>query len=97
LEPRLVGEILEAVRLRSPFVLRTVDPPLAEASGKRVIGVRRIGKRIVIGLEGELFLVVHLMISGRFQWKPPTAKVPGKLGLAAFDFGSGTLLLTEAS
>ena len=97
LEPRLVGEILESVRLRSPFVLRTVDPPLAAASGKRVVGVRRIGKRVAIGLEGDLFLVVHLMISGRFQWKPRAAKLPGKLGLAAFDFTSGTLLLTEAS
>jgi formamidopyrimidine-DNA glycosylase len=97
LESRLVGQMLERVRLASPFLLRSVDPPLAEAHGKRVTEVRRLGKRIVIALEGDLFLVIHLMIAGRFRWQLPGAKIPGKLGLAAFDFSDGTLLLTEAS
>jgi formamidopyrimidine-DNA glycosylase len=97
LGPRIVGTTLERVRLASPFVLRSVDPPLTHAGGTRVAGLRRIGKRIVMALSGELFLVVHLMIAGRLRWKPRGAKVPGKLGLAAFDFTRGTLLLTEAS
>jgi formamidopyrimidine-DNA glycosylase len=85
------------VRLKSPFLLRTFDPPLAAAAGQKVTGVRRIGKRIVLELESELFLVIHLMIAGRLRWRPAGAGIPGKVGLAAFDFPSGTLLLTEAS
>ena len=85
------------MRLKSPFLLRTFSPPLSSAFGKKVRGVRRIGKRIVLELEGDLFLVIHLMIAGRFRWKPAGAPIPGKLGLAAFDFPNGTLLLTEAS
>jgi formamidopyrimidine-DNA glycosylase len=96
LETRIEGRVLEVVRLGSPFVLRSVDPPLSLCSGQRVISLRRLGKRIVIALEGELFLVIHLMVAGRLRWKEPGAKIPGKLGLAAFDFDSGTLLLTEA-
>ncbi|MBI3180753.1 MAG: formamidopyrimidine-DNA glycosylase [Myxococcales bacterium] len=94
---RVLGQPLEQVRLGSPFVLRTAEPPIREAAGKRVVGLRRIGKRIVLELEGELFLVIHLMISGRLHWKERGAKVPGKVGLAAFDFPSGTLTFTEAS
>jgi len=99
LDSRINGRILQRIRISSPFLLRTADPPISEASGKRVIGIRRLGKRIAVSLEGDLFLVFHLMISGRFQWKPQgMAKVGGKINLAAFDFeGGGTLLLTEAS
>jgi formamidopyrimidine-DNA glycosylase len=97
LEPRIVGERLERVRLRSPFLLRTVEPPLGTVFGARVDGLRRIGKRIVIAVEGVRFLVLHLMIAGRLRWRAAGTKLPGKLGLAAFDFSSGTLLLTEAS
>lgn len=96
LAPRVVGQPLERVRLASPFLLRSAEPPLGEAFGRRVRGALRLGKRIVLALEGELFLVLHLMVAGRLRWKEPGAKVPGKLGLAAFDFPSGTLLLTEA-
>ena len=96
LEPRVVGETLEKVRLASPFLLRSVDPPIPEAENRKVLGLRRLGKRIVFELEGDLFLVFHLMIAGRFRWRPPRARVPGKLGLAAFDLSSGTLVLTEA-
>ena len=96
LEPRVVGETLEKVRLASPFLLRSVDPPIREAENRKVLGLRRLGKRIVFELEGDLFLVFHLMIAGRFRWRPPRARVPGKLGLAAFDLSSGTLVLTEA-
>ncbi|MSP62773.1 MAG: formamidopyrimidine-DNA glycosylase [Myxococcales bacterium] len=96
LVPRVVGQPLEKVRLASPFLLRSVDPPLAAAVGRRVTGVRRIGKRIVVALEEELFLVFHLMIAGRFRFVARGAKLPGRLGLAAFDFPSGTLILTEA-
>ena len=97
LESRIVDRKLEAVRVASPFLLRTVDPPLKEAEGKRVRGLRRIGKRIVFELEDDLFLVLHLMVSGRLHWKTRGAKVGGKIGLAAFNFENGTLLLTEAS
>jgi len=97
LQRRIAGEKLLGVRLRSPFLLRTVHPRLADAVGKKVVDVRRMGKRIVLELDGELFLVLHLMIAGRLQWKPPGAKPPGRIGLAAFDFPSGTLLLTEAA
>jgi len=97
LEPRILGQTIEKIRLGSPFVLRSVRPPLREAEGKKVVGLRRLGKQIVLGLETELFLVVHLMIAGRFHWKKSGAKVSRKLGLPAFDFPTGTLLLTEAS
>ncbi len=96
LERCLVGRTLQRIRLASPFVLRSVDPPIAEAFGKRVLALRRLGKRIAIDLEGDLHLVIHLMIAGRLHWKPPGAPVARKLGLAAFDFPNGTLLLTEA-
>jgi formamidopyrimidine-DNA glycosylase len=94
---RIAGAPLSGVRLTSPFLLRSVDPPLREALGRCVLGVRRLGKRIVIALEGNLFLVLHLMVSGRLRWREAGAKIPGKVGLAAFDFPAGTLLLTEAS
>lgn len=97
LQARVGGQVLDKVRLASPFVLRSVDPPIREAEGKKVIGFRRLGKRIVMGLEADLFLVFHLMIAGRFHWKERSAKLPGKLALAAFDFSVGTLVLTEAS
>ena len=96
LEKRIAGQTLEKIRLASPFVLRSVDPPISAFSGKRVKELRRLGKQIVIGFEGELFLIFHLMIAGRFQWKDQGAGIPGKIGLAGFDFSSGTLLLTEA-
>lgn len=96
LERRIVGDELLKIRLASPFLLRTVTPAPDELAGKRVVGLRRIGKRIVIELEGELFIVIHLMIAGRFKWLAPGAKIPGgKAGLAAFDFTRGTLVLTE--
>jgi formamidopyrimidine-DNA glycosylase len=96
LEARIAGATLEHVRLASPFLLRSVDPPIAEATNRRVVGFRRLGKRIVIGLEGDIFLMLHLMIAGRLHWKAAGAKPPGKIGLAAFDFSTGTLVLTEA-
>jgi formamidopyrimidine-DNA glycosylase len=96
LKPRIQGQRLERVRLANPFLLRTVEPPLSEAEGRTVVDLRRLGKRIVIALEGELFLVLHLMIAGRLHWKKRGAKPPGKIGLAAFDFPTGTLILTEA-
>ncbi|MBI2761262.1 MAG: formamidopyrimidine-DNA glycosylase [Chloroflexi bacterium] len=96
LEERVLGRALDSVRVASPFVVRTYDPPIRESEGKRVIGLRRMGKRIVLGLEEELFLVFHLMIAGRLHWKPKGAKVPARVGLAAFDFSSGCLQFTEA-
>src|SRR5262245_35417403 len=96
LEPRVRGQVLDKIRLASPFLLRTAVPPLETTFGKRVLGLQRLGKRIVFSLEDELFLVLHLMIAGRLHWKPPGANVPGKVGLAAFDFPTGTLILTEA-
>ncbi len=96
LEARVRGATLERVRLASPFLLRSVEPPLAAAAGRRVVAVRRLGKRIVLALEDELFLVLHLMIAGRLHWRPAGARPPGKIGLAAFDFSTGTLVLTEA-
>ena len=96
LQPHVKGHVLEDIRLASPFLLRTVDPPLANAEGKRVQDLRRLGKRIVLCLESELFLVLHLMIAGRLHWKERGAKLTRKVGLAAFDFPSGTLTLTEA-
>ncbi len=115
LDARIHGSTLEAVRLASPFLLRTVEPPIESARGRRVEGLRRIGKRIAIGLEEDLFLVIHLMIAGRLRWVPdqggkiPAPRgsrdkaagalipIPARVGLAAFDFSTGTLLLTEAS
>lgn len=96
LQRRIVGETLLGIRLASPFVLRSVQPRPAELAGRRVTALRRIGKRIVMELEGDDFIVVHLMVAGRFRWLAPGAKIPGKIGLAAFDFGGGTLALTEA-
>jgi formamidopyrimidine-DNA glycosylase len=96
LEKRILGQTLEQVRIASPFLLRTADPPLASAEGKTVTGLRRIGKRICIGLEGSVWLVLHLMIAGRLHWKKRGAKVSPPRGLAAFDFANGTLLWTEA-
>ncbi len=96
LEPRVTGRRLEAVRLGSPFLLRSIAPPLREAEARRVIRLHRIGKRLVFELEGDLFLVLHLMIAGRLRWKARGAKVGGRVALAAFDFEEGTLLLTEA-
>ena len=97
LEPRVLGQRLTGVRIASPFVLRSVDPPLREAFGKSVTSLRRIGKRIVLELEDDIFVVIHLMIAGRLHWKDaPAARIPGgKRGLAAFDFPTGTLLFTE--
>lgn len=98
LEVRCVGHTLEGIRLASPFVLRSVDPKIADVVGDDIAGVRRMGKRIVFALAPDLFAVIHLMVAGRFQWKEETkAKIPGKIGLLAFDFAHGTLLLTEAS
>ena len=97
LTARVLDQRLVGVRLGTPFLVRSVDPPLTEAVGRRVVGLRRVGKRIVFELEGDLFLVFHLMIAGRFHWRPPGARVPGKVGLAAFEFPTGTLMLTEAS
>lgn len=95
LERHLRGEVVEEVRLASPFLLRTVEPPLDDAIGKRVVSVRRLGKRILLGLEDDLWLVFHLMIAGRFHWKPRGAKLAGRHALAAFDFANGSLTLTE--
>ena len=96
LRTRLVGETLQSLRLSSPFLLRSVDPPAGSLAGKRVQEIRRMGKRIVFGLEDDLFLVLHLMIAGRLRWLAPGAAVPRKLGLAALDFSTGTLVITEA-
>ncbi len=100
LEPRILGQTLQHVRLGSIFVLRTVDPPLSSTEGRTVTALRRIGKRIAIGLEpnqdGDLWLVIHLMIAGRLHWKPPLAKLAGRNALLAIDFPNGTLTLTEA-
>lgn len=96
LEPRIVGQPLEKVRLASAFLLRTVQPPVSNVEGRVVHEVRRIGKRIAIGVEGDLWLVLHLMIAGRLHWRPPEAKLAGRQNLAAFDFPGGSLVLTEA-
>jgi formamidopyrimidine-DNA glycosylase len=96
LERRVLGQPIEAIRIQSPFVLRTVEPPVEAVVGRRVIALRRMGKRLVFGLEGDLHLVIHLMIAGRLRWKARGAKPPGRIGLVAFDFPNGTLLLTEA-
>ena len=96
LEARVLGQPLEKVRVRSISLLRTVDPPLADFEGQTVRGLRRVGKRIVFAFDRERFLVIHLMIAGRFRWRPRGAAPPGRNGHAAFDFPTGTLLLTEA-
>jgi formamidopyrimidine-DNA glycosylase len=96
LEARVLGQTLEHVRLGSVFVLRTVDPPVSAAEGRVVTGLRRIGKRIAIGVEGDVWLVIHLMIAGRLHWKPAAAKIGGRNALLALDFSNGTLTLTEA-
>ncbi len=96
LRPRIQGQVLQKVDLSSPFLLRSVDPPLSEFIGQPIRDLRRLGKRIVWCFDGEHFLVLHLMIAGRLHWKPPDAKLPGKVGLAAFRFPNGTLTLTEA-
>lgn len=96
LEPRILGQTLEHVRLASPFLLRTVDPPLTSVEGKIIRELRRIGKRIAIGVEGDLWLVLHLMIAGRLHWRPPQARLAGRNALLALDFPKGTLVLTEA-
>jgi formamidopyrimidine-DNA glycosylase len=96
LEPRIVGHRLEGVRLASPFLLRSITPSLHDVVGRSVVGLRRMGKRIVWDLGDEYSVVIHLMIAGRFRWKERGAAIPGKVGLAAFDFDNGTLILTEA-
>ncbi len=96
LERRLVGRVLRTITLANPFVLRTVEPPLSDAAGRRVAAVRRLGKRIVLALEDERFLVIHLMIAGRLRWREAGAKAPGRITLAAFAFDDGVLYLTEA-
>ncbi len=96
LRPRILGQRLARVRVASPFLVRTVDPPLASAAGREVVALRRVGKRIAIGLDGEIWLVIHLMIAGRLHWREPDAKLAGKYTLAAFDFAQGALVLTEA-
>jgi formamidopyrimidine-DNA glycosylase len=96
LEPRIVAQPIERVRLASPFLLRTVQPPVTSVEGRVVRELRRIGKRIAIGVDGDLWLVLHLMIAGRLHWRPPETKLAGRQNLAAFDFPNGSLVLTEA-
>ena len=96
LRPRIVGRRVVGVRLASPFLLRSIDPPLSAIEGRAIVDLHRLGKRIVMEAEGDVFLVFHLMIAGRFRWKEPGAKIPGKVGLFALDFEPGTLILTEA-
>jgi formamidopyrimidine-DNA glycosylase len=96
LEPRIVGRELQRVRVATPFLVRTIDPPLAGAEGRQVRELRRVGKRIAIGVDGEVWLVLHLMIAGRLHWRAPQVQLAGRQNLAAFDFADGTLTLTEA-
>jgi formamidopyrimidine-DNA glycosylase len=96
LEPRIVGQPLERVRLANPFLLRTAEPPLSAVEGRTVRELRRVGKRIAIGLDGDLWLVLHLMIAGRLHWRPAGATLAGRQQLAAFDFPNGSLVVTEA-
>jgi formamidopyrimidine-DNA glycosylase len=96
LTPRILRQPLEQLRIGNPFIVRTIDPPPAALAGRIVVDVRRMGKRIVIGLSGDLFIVLHLMIAGRLRWRDRGAAIPGKVGLAAFDFPTGTAILTEA-
>ena len=96
LRPRVLGQRLDSIRIINPFTLRSFEPPIGAAEGKAVVGIRRMGKRLVLELDGQLFLVIHLMIAGRLRWRPPGGKPPGKPALAAFTFPTGTLVLTEA-
>jgi formamidopyrimidine-DNA glycosylase len=96
LRPRVVGQRVEAVRLATPFLLRSIDPPLSDVEGRTIVGLHRLGKRVVFEAAGDLFLVFHLMIAGRFRWKEKGVRIPGKVGLLAIDFPNGTLVLTEA-
>ena len=96
LRSRIAGHTLDKIRIASPFLVRSFDPPIDQSFDKKVIALRRLGKRLVWRLDGDLFLIIHLMIAGRFKWADRGAKVPGKVGLAAFDFDHGTLMLTEA-
>lgn len=96
LEARILGQTLQHVRLGSVFVLRTVDPPISAAEGRAVTALRRVGKRIAVGVEGDVWLVIHLMIAGRLHWKAPQARLAGRNALLALDFPNGTLILTEA-
>lgn len=96
LAAKSAGQVLRRMQLLSPFVLRTALPPIGAAVGRRLLGVERLGKRVVLALEGELFLVLHLMVAGRLRWLAPGAKPPGRIGLARLDFDSGSLLFTEA-
>jgi formamidopyrimidine-DNA glycosylase len=94
--PRVVGRRLERVRIGNPFLVRTPDPPIAAVEGRTIAGLRRLGKRIVFEFDGDLFVVIHLMIAGRLRWRERGAPIPARVGLAAFDFPTGTLLFTEA-
>ena len=96
LAPLVLNQPIERIQIRTPFVLRSVTPPISEAEGKRVVGLHRLGKRIVLALEDDLFLIIHLMIAGRLRWRPPGTRPTGRLGLAAFEFPTGVLLFTEA-
>jgi formamidopyrimidine-DNA glycosylase len=96
LAPRVLHQPLERLRIANPFLLRTPDPPVSAAEGRLVVGLRRLGKRIVLALDGDLYLVLHLMIAGRLRWRDRGAPIPGKVGLAAFDFPTGSAILTEA-
>ena len=96
LATRILGKPIVAVEIANPFVLRSVTPPIASVVGQKVVDLRRMGKRIVLGVEGDLFIVIHLMIAGRLRWRPPGKRLPGKLALAAFSFSDGTLFLSEA-
>ena len=96
LRSRIEGQVLRDLKISSPFVLRSVEPPISAAAGRTITGIERLGKRIVIGLEGDLWMVIHLMIAGRFRWLAPDKKPPGKLGLVGFIFDTGALWLTEA-
>ena len=95
LERRVLGEVVRGVRIASPSVLRTFDPPYDAPVGLQVKTLQRVGKRIVFGMEDDLYLVIHLMVAGRLRWEPPKKPVPKKVGLAAIDFDTGTLILTE--
>jgi formamidopyrimidine-DNA glycosylase len=96
LTPRVLQQPLERLRIANPFLVRTIEPPVSAVEGRRIVGLRRLGKRIVFEMEGDLFVVLHLMIAGRLRWRERGTAIPGKVGLAAFDFPSGTAVLTEA-
>jgi formamidopyrimidine-DNA glycosylase len=96
LHSRIAGQRLDRIRIASPFLVRSFDPPIDQANGRKVLALRRLGKRLVWAMDDDLFLVIHLMIAGRFKWLDCGAKIPGKVGLAAFDFPNGSLILTEA-